>query len=152
MNSGSIMADGKSGLSSNKSSKGSASSTSIYVANDRPSILSEYRGVYDAIVNMLGCIDVTLASTEAAAKVLSVELPKYMKITGKFTPLVGVYNNFEQMQVKGFNWNDMGQAGTGVALAGIGLLGGSVATPVVFIGGLGLFVWELAEAYKDLPK
>ncbi len=48
----------------------------------------------------------------------------------------------------GFNWNDAGQVGAGGALIGVGFFASApVTVPVVFIGGIGLFIWEQTENY-----
>ncbi len=108
--------------------------------------------LYDAMVNMISSIDLTLSGTQAAAKTLSVQLPKYMSIAGKFTAWTGPLDNALQMGIEGFNWNDASQLATGAALIGVAAIGGTAAAPVVFIGGLGLFVWELGETYINQQK
>lgn len=105
--------------------------------------------IHEAMVNLIGCVDLVLAGTEAAAKTLQVSLPKFMGVAGKLTPVGGIVDNLIQMDKEGFNKTDMTQAGLGVALMGVTAFGGAVAAPVVFIGGVVLFVWELGETHMN---
>ncbi|MFN8406112.1 MAG: hypothetical protein U0X71_01360 [Sphingobacteriaceae bacterium] len=108
--------------------------------------------LYDAMVNMISSIDLTFSGTQAAAKVMQTSLPKFLGTAGKVTPWVGIVDNVRQMTIEGFNRNDVAQLATGAALIGVGFVGGTAAAPVVFVGGLGLFVWELGEAYMSQQK
>lgn len=45
--------------------------------------------------------------------------------------------------------DDTAQVAAGVALVGFSA---TLGAPVVFVGGLGLFVWELAEGYNQQKK
>ncbi len=104
------------------------------------------------MTNMISCIDLSLSGAAAAANVMQVSLPKFLGTVGKVTPVLGVYDNYLQMKITGFNWNDMTQAAAGTALVGVGVFAGTAGAPIVFIGGLGLFAWELGEAYLNQQK
>ncbi len=106
----------------------------------------------DAVVNMMSCIDLSVSGVQAAAKVMEANLPKFLGTVGKVTPWVGIADNLNQMRIEGFNKNDMSQVGAGIALVGVAAIGGTAMAPVVFVGGLGLFVWELGEAYMSQEK
>ncbi|MFN8406110.1 MAG: hypothetical protein U0X71_01350 [Sphingobacteriaceae bacterium] len=105
-------------------------------------------GLYDAMVNMISSVDLTLSGTQAAAKVMEVNLPKFMGVAGKVAPLGGLIDNGVQIS-QGFNWNDAAQLAVGGVLVGFSA---TLGAPVVFVGGLGLFVWELGETYLEQNK
>lgn len=69
-----------------------------------------------------------------------------MGATGKVTPWVGLADNGYQLY-QAFNWNDAAQLAAGAALIGFS---SSLGAPVILVGGIGLFVWELAEIHNDL--
>ncbi|TXI15956.1 MAG: hypothetical protein E6Q66_00355 [Pedobacter sp.] len=104
--------------------------------------------LYDAMVNMMSSIDLTLSGTQAAAKVMEVNLPKFMGVAGKVSYL-GPLDNVRQIAMEGFNWNDAAQAVAGTVLIGFSA---TLGAPVVFIGTLGLFAWELGETYINQQK
>lgn len=72
-----------------------------------------------------------------------------MGVVGKVTPILGLYDNAKQLYIEGFNWNDATQLTAGTVLLGFSA---TLGAPVVFVGGLGLFVWELAETYNQQNK
>ncbi len=121
---------------------GSSSSSSS------PHIPFTSQPLYSAISNMMSCIDLSNSSAQAAAHAMEVQLPKWFRVTGRVTALAGIADNLTQLKVEGFNWNDAAQIAVGAALIGFS---SSLGAPVVFVGGLGLFIWELAETYNAAP-
>ena len=103
----------------------------------------------NAILNMVSCIDLSVSGAQAAAKIMEVSLPKFMNLTGRITPWGGIVDNLGQLAVEGFNKNDAAQLVAGAALIGFST---TLGAPVVFVGGLGLFIWELGETYVNMQK
>ena len=102
----------------------------------------------DAMTNMISCIDLAVSGAAAAAKVMQVSLPKFMGVVGKVSYL-GPLDNVRQMTIEGFNWNDATQAAAGTVLIGFSA---TLGAPVVLVGTLGLFAWELGETYVNQQK
>lgn len=111
---------------------------------------------YDAMSTMVGSIGATLdlvdflghASTKAGIKTA---LPRLMSVMGIGAGLFGIRDNIRQLKMEGFNWNDAAQVGVQgaivVAAVIVTVTGSTVLVPILSVGGLTLFAWELAETH-----
>lgn len=114
------------------------------------------RDLYNAAGVMVSSIGAALDLTDFLGHVstrsgLKVILPKFMAGMGIAAGLFGIYDNGKQLEKQGFNWNDMAQMGVQGVLVGMAVFtvttGGTIFVPIIAIGGITLFAWELAESH-----
>ncbi|MGB4775956.1 MAG: hypothetical protein WBP45_12335 [Daejeonella sp.] len=100
---------------------------------------------YQAISTMLSTMELSASMATVSAEIMGVTLPGGFVFAGHALTLTSLADNTVQLS-EGFNYNDAAQLGVGAVLIGTAFIATApVSVPVVFIGGLGLFVWELAE-------
>ncbi len=112
--------------------------------------------LYDATSVMTSCIGATLDFIDFLGHTstrlgLDVALPKLMGKIGIGAGFWSIYDNFKQIGREGFNWNDILQIGIQIVIVWMAIVvsagGSTVLVPIVSIGGMALFAWELAETH-----
>ena len=110
----------------------------------------------DAMGVMMSSIGAALDLTDFFGHVstkagLRVALPKLMGKIGIMGSVLGIRDNIKQIHIEGFNWNDVAQVITQTVVVGMALVvmagGSAVLVPIISIGGMTLFAWELAESH-----
>ncbi|MES2651405.1 MAG: hypothetical protein V4663_06670 [Bacteroidota bacterium] len=101
---------------------------------------------YIAISNMLSSMDLSVSGASLSAHLMGIQMPAGFVYSGHILTATSIIDNTVQLS-EGFNWNDASQLGVGGVLIGTAFIASApVSVPVVFIGGLGLFFWEVFEA------
>lgn len=100
---------------------------------------------YVAISTMLSSMDLSVSAGTISAHIMGISMPAGYIFTGHVLTATSMLDNAVQIS-EGFNWNDASQLGVGGVLIGTAFVfSAPISVPVVFIGGVGLFIWELAE-------
>jgi hypothetical protein len=93
------------------------------------------------------------ASTKAGIKTV---LPRLMSCISIAAGVFGIYDNLKQIEIQGFNLNDAIQVGIQGVIVGMAIItiitGATVLVPIISIGGMILFAWELAESHFVMVK